>query len=670
MTRLKDTTAGLFWDDTEEVLQRIADEAPRFPPPRTWEAEDYLPNLAEAERFDVLLFQNWDEVAKAAEDKEPLLFDIEVFQNYFLVVFTSYVSGKSFFLEMREGEFFDSYRVKWVVENFLLVGFNSNSYDLPILTLACEGFSCSKLKEASDSLIVSQVKSWQLLRANKVELLLANHIDLIEVAPLQGSLKLYAGRLHVPKMQDLPFSPNSVLTEAKIKIVRYYCFNDTQNTAYLYRELQPVLGLRIEMSKTYGVDLRSKSDAQIAESVISHELTRRSYGVRPSKPNLETLASSFQYKVPEFVSFELPQLQEALKLISQSSFVIGESGYCDLPDALKNYRIQIGNSTYKLGLGGLHSEEVSVYHCSDSETKIVDRDVTSYYPSIILNQELRPQHLGEGFLEVYRSIVEERKLAKKNKDKIRADMLKIVVNGSFGKFGNRYSILYAPDLLIQTTMTGQLCLLMLIERLELLGATVISANTDGVIYKFRRDQEERFARVVAKWEEDTNFQTEETVYLGVFSRDVNNYIAIKEDLKAKVKGEFSERGSAGDSVLSKNPQNLVCNDAVINFLAKGVPVSKTVRSCKDVRRFVSVRNVTGGAVKVPQYLGKTIRFYYAEGEKGEIVYAKNGHLVPESKGARPLMTLPPELPPDVDFGRYERIANEMLKSLGIPFANN
>lgn len=670
MTRLKDTTAGLFWDDTEEVLQRIADEAPRFPPPRTWEAEDYLPNLAEAERFDVSLFQSWDEVAKAAEDKEPLLFDIEVFSNYFLVVFTSYVSGKSFYLEMREGEFFDSYRVKWVVENFLLVGFNSNSYDLPILTLACEGFSCSKLKEASDAMIVTQMKSWQLLRTSKVQLLEANHIDLIEVAPLQGSLKLYAGRLHVPKMQDLPFSPNSRLSENQIKIVRYYCFNDTQNTAYLYRELKPVIGLRIEMSKTYGVDLRSKSDAQIAEAVIGHELTRRNYGVRPNKPDLDNLASSFRYKVPDFISFELPQLQETLRLIADSSFVVGESGYCDLPEALKNYRIAIGGSSYKLGLGGLHSEETAVYHCADSLTKIVDRDVTSYYPSIILNQSLKPQHLGEGFLEVYRSIVEERKLAKKNKDKLRADMLKIVVNGSFGKFGNRYSILYAPDLLIQTTITGQLCLLMLIERLELMGAKVISANTDGVIYKFLREHEERYARVVAKWEKDTQFETEETVYLGVFSRDVNNYVAVKEDLKTKVKGEFSERGSAGDSVLSKNPQNLVCNDAVINFLAKGVPVSQTIRSCKDVKRFVSVRNVTGGAVKIPDYLGKTIRFYYAAGEKGEIVYAKNGHLVPESKGAKPLMTLPPELPPDVDFDRYERIANEMLKSLGIPFGNN
>ena len=60
--------------------------------------------------------------------------------------------------------------------------------------------------------------------------------------------------------------------------------------------------------------------------------------------------------------------------------------------------------------------------------------------------------------------------------KVQTDSLKISVNGSFGKLGSKYSALYAPDLLIQTTVTGQLALLMLIERLHLAGVRVISAN--------------------------------------------------------------------------------------------------------------------------------------------------------------------------------------------------
>ncbi|KKS65278.1 MAG: hypothetical protein UV34_C0020G0001, partial [Parcubacteria group bacterium GW2011_GWB1_42_6] len=42
--------------------------------------------------------------------------------------------------------------------------------------------------------------------------------------------------------------------------------------------------------------------------------------------------------------------------------------------------------------------------------------------------------------------------------------------------------------MIQVTITGQLALLMLIERLELCGVPVISANTDGLVVECPRDR--------------------------------------------------------------------------------------------------------------------------------------------------------------------------------------
>lgn len=58
---------------------------------------------------------------------------------------------------------------------------------------------------------------------------------------------------------------------------------------------------------------------------------------------------------------------------------------------------------------------------------------------------------------------------------------KIVLNGTFGKLGSKYSFLYSPNLMIQVTITGQLALLMLIEALEAAGISVVSANTDGIV---------------------------------------------------------------------------------------------------------------------------------------------------------------------------------------------
>ncbi len=114
--------------------------------------------------------------------------------------------------------------------------------------------------------------------------------------------------------------------------------------------------------------------------------------------------------------------------------------------------------------------------------------------------------------------------------------------------------------------------------------------------------------------------------------------------------------------------NLICNDAVAEFLQHGTPIAETIRNCRDIRRFVTVRTVKGGAVKNGDYLGKAIRFYYAEGEEGAIIYASNGNNVPLSTGARPLMQLPGEFPEDVDFARYESIANEILVEIGVQAA--
>ena len=87
----------------------------------------------------------------------------------------------------------------------------------------------------------------------------------------QASLKIYGGRLHAPKMQDLPIEPNALIFPEQRETLRLYCHNDLQVTRILYEELKPQIALREQMSKQYNIDLRSKSDAQIAENIIKHE---------------------------------------------------------------------------------------------------------------------------------------------------------------------------------------------------------------------------------------------------------------------------------------------------------------------------------------------------------------------------------------------------------------
>lgn len=587
------------------------------------------------------------------------IFDSEVYINYAVFCFKHCDSGKYLVFEYP----FDIGKLQWVLHRFLIVGFNSRSYDMLIVTLALTGATPKKLKELSNKIINGTFLAYQFEQSYDIKVIQANTIDLIEVCPLEGSLKLYAGRLHCKRMQELPIDEEAFLIPQEKVLIRDYCFNDVDNTELVFNFLKPQLELRYSLSNVYGVDLRSKSDAQIAEAVISHELTRLT-GVKYQKP-LNHIPH-FYYQIPSFLRYHNKQLQELLAIIGNTPFQFDTDGRIKMPELVAKLDLRIGKSTYRVGVGGLHSTEESVIRKADAGTLLLDRDVASYYPAIILNQGLYPKHLGESFLQVYKGIVDRRLAAKKAADKVSADALKITINGTFGKLGNRWSLLYSPELLFQVTLSGQLCLLMLIDMIEAKGwgLRVASANTDGVLIECHYRMRETLNEVITHWEQTTGFVTEETEYTAVYSRDVNNYIGIKKDGGIKTKGCYSERGSSGDSPLSRNPEAFVSTDAVIALLAVGTPVEETIYNCRDLKRFLVVRNVRGGAIKSGKYLGKTIRWYYSTRITQDIQYKVSHNKVPMSEGGKPLMELPNEMPEDINYEKYIEIANDILIELG------
>src|SRR5690606_25185770 len=125
----------------------------------------------------------------------------------------------------------------WIMQNHTLVGFNSNNYDIPILQAVINGYDTTVLKEMSDAIIKRDEKPYDLLKGLRVIPIACDTFDLMEVAPLRGSLKLYAGRQHARRMQDLPFHPDTELNEDQKLIVRWYCVNDTRNTDQLLKTL-------------------------------------------------------------------------------------------------------------------------------------------------------------------------------------------------------------------------------------------------------------------------------------------------------------------------------------------------------------------------------------------------------------------------------------------------
>ena len=122
----------------------------------------------------------------------------------------------------------------------------------------------------------------------------------------------------------------------------------------------PQLELRAKMSAEWGLDLRSKSDAQIAEAIIGAEYTRHT-GQRPQRAEVDA-GGLVRYWAPHYLRYEGAQLQGLLQQITGADFRIAESGKVEMPDMMKKARIRLGRTIYKLGIGGLHSMEKGMTH--------------------------------------------------------------------------------------------------------------------------------------------------------------------------------------------------------------------------------------------------------------------------------------------------------------------
>jgi len=644
-----------------------------------------------------------DELIAAGGRGYKMIWDIECFKNYFLIGFKCKELKKYWTFEVSPVGTMDLNLLNWVIFNFQLIGFNSKKYDELMLLLSLRGYSAERLKEYSNKIIAQKdihkgLTVFEACEEFGLRLPNIDHIDLIEVCPLQGSLKKYAARLMSKRIQDLPFDHNKELTLEEAEEVKNYCLgSDIPATELILDELSEQMNLRYNLTEKYGVDLRSKSDAQIAEAVITKEIERIT-GKKVKKANIPP-GTSFKYIPPPFIEFQTDYLKSVYEDIKRAEFITSESGAPLWPAGLGelvqddindpdngkgiwSLKVNIANKLYKMGMGGLHSCEKTIAHYADEETDIDDDDVESYYPRIILILKLFPKHLTEAFLTVYAAIVEQRVTAKRNsakckkngdKDgalmwKVISDSLKIVINGSFGKLGSIWSAIYAPDLMIQVTLSGQLLLLMLIEMFELNNIPVISANTDGIVTKYNKKLKGLKADIIKSWENHTGFKTENTNYLAVYSKDVNNYIAIKTPdkngiVKAKAIGAYKNPWDDPELAIfrfHKNPVTTVCIEAVKDFLISKKPIEESIRECTNINRFIVVKSVAGGAHKDGVYLGKEARWYYAQDVRGQINYVTNGNKVGDSDGAKPIMDMPDEFPSDLDYNFYIEKANKML----------
>lgn len=348
---------------------------------------------------------------------------------------------------------------------------------------------------------------------------------------------------------EIPFDYDGEFTPDMIQSVLKYNKHDVLATIEVFMNRKSEFDSYLGLMKLFNLPLTymSRSKAQLAAIIT---------GAKKTKHNDE-----FDISIPPTLRIEK---------------------YTNVIDFFKNnwnyetdYTTEIAGVPHVYGTGGIHGA-VAKYM---GEGEFLHVDVTSYYPSLVLQYPEYCMSRTGASLEKFKEIVQSRVEYKKQKNPM-ANALKIVINSFYGAMKDRNNPLYDPRSANNICIFGQLLLTDLIERLE--GhCDLIQSNTDGLILKLHGNEDE-VKSICAEWEIRTGMKLEYDKIIKVIQPDVNNYLAVFENGKLEAKGAYLKNLNSLDYDLP------IINEAIKNYFLKGVFPEQTIRSCDELIKFQKI----------------------------------------------------------------------------------
>jgi hypothetical protein len=476
---------------------------------------------------------------------------------------------------------FDSQVIEWILRNY------DDWHELTALETAAKiaQKAADVIHDANYDVFPEYREEWLTLK--QIDLFKLNHYD---NKNRMVSLKRLEFEMDLENIEEMPIHHTKTnMTLEEVQLTREYCKNDvmatyefykitTGNTEHPLYKGNNQIELRQDIQEEFGIPCLNYSDSKIGDEMI------KKYYCQEKNIQLNELPKKGYFRkeiivkncIADYISFQTPQLQEFLKKVR--ALRLG------LMDDFKE-EIHFHDNVYSFMKGGLHTENKPKIFEADEDHLIIDWDVSSYYPAIIINNGRYPAHLGKEFLRGYKAMFEKRlelkPLAKKDK-KIRGIVgaLKLAVNSVYGKSSDMQSWIYDRQLTMFTTITGELSLMMLIEAYELQGLHVISANTDGVTIRIHKDDEQKMHDINKWWMDVTQYELERTDYAKIIFSTVNDYLAIKTDGEIKKKGDFLT-----DFELHKNKSARIASIALEQYYVNDVPIETTIKNHKNIFDF-------------------------------------------------------------------------------------
>jgi hypothetical protein len=577
-----------------------------------------------------------------------LIYDIETLKELFLVVVYNPESDVTYeFQVSRWTNQLDKF-MKFTEEHdeHYWVGYNNLRFDSQVVEYIIR--NCKDWHEFSGLEICAMIAqkaadtihdaNYDVFPEYKEEWLSLKQLDLFKINHFDNknrrvSLKRLEFEMDFENIEEMPIHHTKEnMTQDEIIETIYYCHNDVQATYEFYKITtgdtnHPLykgnnqIELRQDIYDEFDIPCLNYSDSKIGDEMIKKYYCQEkgiTYNELPKKGYFRK-EIELRKCIADYVVFQTPELQAFLKRMKKT--VLG------LQDDFKE-SIEFYNNTYSFMKGGLHTENKPKVFEADDETKILDWDVSSYYPAIIINNGRYPQHLGKEFLRGYKQMFEKRlelkPLAKKDK-KIKGIVgaLKLAVNSVYGKSSDMQNWIYDRQLTMFTTITGELSLMMLIEAYELNNIHVISANTDGVTIMVTNDLMDKMHEINNWWMELTSYELERTDYQKIIFSTVNDYLAVKTDGEIKKKGDFLT-----DFELHKNKSARIVPIALEYYYTHDTPVATTICNHTNIYDFCLRQKASkdfhyeGHSKENRTVYNKLIR-YYVSGTGEKLLKVKN-----------------------------------------------
>lgn len=521
--------------------------------------------------------------------KTCIVFDIEVLKNVFTCTCKNTDTKQITVFEISPRRVDIQGLVTFFYENYYFVGYNNIHYDNPILNYIImlynkhyfNSYSTRELTESifrMSQLVIDKNSDFDLWKEYKYarNFLSIDLLTMLYSKALRVSLKEMQVTMQYKNVEEFVVDWHQDLPEKDIDRLISYNINDVESTEELLYRCKDLLELRIETEKDFGLPCLSLDRVNLGDRLLQLKVMEKT-GL--NKKQLENMKSPADYVDLEkvifpWIKFESPILQKKLTdMKNQHNISPGRKGYINT--------FIFGEMKVTIGVGGIHGDNGTCIIKPNEDELLLDSDVNSLYPSLMRMYHLYPPKLKDVLGQIFPQIIDDRLEFKRTGQKNKNETYKYMLNGVSGKMQDETSWLFSPFTVMQVRINGQLLLLMLAERLLKLGCKLYQINTDGILYKLKKSKYEELQQVLKEWEKLTMLTLETEEFTQFYQLAINDYFGVEPNNKIKKKGFFLT-----DIELGKGLTPKIIPEAIINYFVHNIPVEDTIKSCKDICKFL------------------------------------------------------------------------------------